>query len=219
MAIAGFRLTPSDLKQSAASAAILLFIGIPVSHFVYAGNLNFYYYVLLRLVVCFIAAYCAYLVKNRHRLLFWIMVLVAFLFNPIILAAFLRPALVPIDLIIAFFFLWVAKKSPVTGGNLYDEKNRHIKPILIAGCVALAIDVSIVGSFSIRFGDDLTLHDRINEYLGAPAWLVVKHLAPEQDLFLIWWGALIVSALFYGFIVWLILSFWSRVRTKDQVNM
>jgi hypothetical protein len=212
------RLAPSDLKRSAISAAVLLFLGIPIYYYVSIGKLYFYDYLLLRLVVCYIAAYCAYLLKNRHQMLFWITILVAFFFNPIALA-FMRPVVVLLDLAAAVFLLFVAQKSRTLGADSVVENKNHLKALLIAGCVALAIDVSLVGSFRFNFGDDPTIHDRINEYLGAPALLLVKRIIPEQDFILGWYGILLVSALFYGFVVWLILSIWWRVWPKRRVNM
>jgi hypothetical protein len=208
------RIFSSNLKSPSIAAAILLFLGIPIWYFVSVRYYDFYYYMLLRLVVCFISAYCSYLLKNQNHKLFWIMILVAFLFNPIVILAFLKIALIPIDLIIAFIFLWAAKESRREKADSPQETNPQLKRILISGCVSLAIGVSIVRSFRFSFGNDLMIHDRINEFLGTPALMIFDRLASEGDFVLRWWGSLMGSMLFYGFIAWLLLLLWSRIRTS-----
>ena len=207
------RILCSNLRVSSMVAAVLLLLGIPIRYWVDIGNHHYYNYVLLRLLVCFISAYCAYLVKNQNRkLVFWAMIVVAFVLNPFVLFAFLKPALIPIDLIIAFLFLWVARQPQPMGASV--NKNGQFGRLLVADCTALAIDISIADSFRFRFGDDLTVHDRISEFLTTPAWKVVEPVVPQGNLALAWYGILIISALFYGSIVWLILSLWAGIRAN-----
>ncbi|MBN1566879.1 MAG: hypothetical protein JXA73_03475 [Acidobacteria bacterium] len=208
------RMLSSKLRASSIVAAVLLLLGIPIRHWVEIGNHHYYNYVLLRLVVCFIAAYCAYMIWNQNRMLvFWAMIGVAFILNPLVVFAFLRPVLIPLDIFIAIFFLAVTMRPQITETSA--KNNGQLKRLLFAGCAALAIDISIADSFRFRFGDDLTIGDRINEFLAAPAWKVIEPIAPEGNIAFVWYGILIVSALFYGLIIWLILSLSARLRADS----
>jgi hypothetical protein len=95
---------PSNLRIPLRVAAIVLLLGIPPIW-------PYGYYMLLRLVVCVISAYCAYLLRHQKQTLFWLMVLVAFLFNPIALVALPKLVWVPIDLAAAFLFLSLSRHA------------------------------------------------------------------------------------------------------------
>lgn len=98
----------SNIKQMKVlllvAALMLCFAVIPV--------LPYSYYVLLRWVVCFAAAYGAFCIKDhettgRH---FVPLVIIACLFNPLVPVYLSRLAWLPVDLGCAVYFLTLSKK-------------------------------------------------------------------------------------------------------------
>jgi hypothetical protein len=98
---------PLDLRLPLHIAAIALLLGIPPIW-------PYGYYIFLRLIVCVIAGYSAYRLKGDNPRLFWLMVLVALLFNPIALVALPKLLWVPIDLSCALLFFALAKRFKST---------------------------------------------------------------------------------------------------------
>ena len=70
------------------------------------------YYTLLRLVVCCVAAYVAYMLKKNERLSghFIPLIMLVILFNPLIPIHLDRVFWLPIDLGVAVYFLTLSKK-------------------------------------------------------------------------------------------------------------
>lgn len=209
---------PSFKRGSSASASFMLFIAaILLILGIFLRSLDLYSFLLFRLVACWISAYCAYLLKSHNVRLFWLMILLTFVFNPIVLSILYPwiPALMYLDVVIALSFLWIAGKYRAVEPPHPKEKDYRLIRILIAGCVSLTIDFSMIHSFKIvKSEDDRTIHDRINEYLGTPAFILLDHMAPQNDIFLRWAGILIISALFYGVVTWLILTLWAQLQKR-----
>ena len=68
------------------------------------------YYMFLRLAITIIGLYCAFSVVDRESYDFWIMIGIAVLFNPI-MPVFLTKALwVPIDIVLAVYFINLKNK-------------------------------------------------------------------------------------------------------------
>ena len=68
------------------------------------------YYILLRLVVCGVAAYTAFSLKNTNAKYFVVLIIMALLFNPILPIALPKALWIPIDLAGAIIFFRLAHK-------------------------------------------------------------------------------------------------------------
>jgi hypothetical protein len=199
---------PLNLKFVSITAAVLLLLGIAVWHF------DYYSYMVLRLLVCFLSAYCAYICRIHNNKMFWVFIVVAFLFNPIVLLGFLRFAFIALDLTTVILFLVIAKQLRAEFGN---EHRRLFKlaTVLIAGCVSLTVGVSMVPAFRLIESDaDRTMYDRIVEFFATPARLIVDFFIPTENLYLWPWKDLFGTMLLYGFLIWLLLSLWIWIRSS-----
>ncbi len=99
---------PANLKLPLRIAAITLLLGIPPIW-------PYGYYMLLRLIVCAVAAYCAYMLRNQSQKMLWLMVIIALLFNPIALVALPKIIWIPIDFAVAITFFRMAKRASTYG--------------------------------------------------------------------------------------------------------
>jgi hypothetical protein len=199
---------PSNIKPISTTAAVLLLLGIAIWHF------DYYSYMVLRLLVCFLSAYCAYICRIHSNKMFWIFILVAFLLNPIVLLGFLRSAFIALDLSTIVLFLVIAKQPRAELPTEHKPAFR-LATALIAGCVSLSVGVSMVPAFRlIKSEDDLTTYDRIVEFSATPALLIVDFFIPTRDLYLWPWKYLFGTMLLYGFLVWLLLSLWIWIRSS-----
>lgn len=201
---------PSDLKSISIIAAVLLLLGIAVWHF------DYYSYMVLRLLVCFLSAYCAYIFRIHNNKMFWIFILVAFLLNPIVLLGLLRSAFIALDLITAILFVMMARQPRAE--FLAEHKPLFkLATVLVAGCVSLTVGISMVPAFRlIKSEDDLTMYDRVVEFFATPACLIVDFLIPTGDLYLWPWKYLFGTMLLYGFFIWLLLSFCIWIRSSRR---
>jgi hypothetical protein len=198
-----------NLKLLLIAAAILLLLGIPV------WLIDYYGYILLRLIVCLISAYCAYRFKPTNRWSFWIMIIIAFALNPIVLVGLIRKAFFPIDLVIGVYFLWLTRHVKASENNLMPGNDPQLRSILIAGCVSLAIGVSMIPAYRIRFGDgEITAYDWIISGITAPISLAMESLGLKNNLTFMIWGSLLGTMLFYGSLAWLAISAWTWARTN-----
>ena len=68
------------------------------------------YYTFLRIAITGISAYLAYLRKHNKDRRFYILVAIAILFNPLIPIHFPREIWMPIDIILAIYFLIVGRR-------------------------------------------------------------------------------------------------------------
>ncbi len=195
----------SNARFSLLAAAILTLISVLLWFY------ESYYYALLRLAVCFISAYCAYVLKLQNRALYWVLILIAFLFNPIFTIVFFGQAFAAIvitDLMIAVFFLWMAKQPRMVLDLSRMGSNGQLRRILLAGCASLTIVFAMASN--IRFvssEDELTTYDQIINYLGMPAfWLFYWVTGREIDVLSHLFELLVITFLIYMLVIWGILS-------------
>jgi len=92
------------------------------------------YYMLLRLVVCGVAFYTAFHLKESNPRYFVVLIIAGLLFNPLLPIALPKPLWSPIDLGGAFLFFRLARRTSAWVKRSFFRRWRRYAPREMWGC-------------------------------------------------------------------------------------